>query len=622
MDPAGQFATASTWGMEPAIAARKIAVTALEAVDDSVFLGKKKDDTSFQYLTSTAQQESFLSLFDWRPPDDVLTNTNRYANIEAIASAYETGSLNASQFWYHAEFFETDRLTQDLFPAVLASGGHDFADLLRPHGSTPAVLKNPALICYYLFFPAHEEALDGCSGPDAQHFGDYAGDWGCVAVLIDRATASDLFQPLFIGLTNRNIGLVKQQDGSEVRVGMRVLPWTSALTPDAPDHPSLAVAKGTHALYMRGETPTPVKPFTPDDLARASCGAAEGTPGAFGDYGVGGLAGSVASHAGDIGIVLLKAFACSGLGIPLALTGVGLIAGFAWGIAEAEAQSHPDSAPPIPPPAPSPTVDKVAPANSTGKVIHPVDVTLPNVTPANAVLWPPNGQTIGRRRYDLYVDRDATVLWAGDPRAAGFEGRWGPRVENDDFLRRSGMLFPNFWRMFFDALVIMDVPGGAAPQPVTPTQKPIPQDEGTPIGNATQTVPRSAAYDGNFDKTTAESPTGFDPDGVYIGKRYAQPHRFSGITVQLSSDLGFLANDPTDVRNCTVYGKSDSDPQNPTDGTKLFHFPLPDQAALKVDHLTLFDTTNTYDRVWVTMDDPGEDGLTVFTQVVWYATDS
>lgn len=620
MDPTGQFATASTWGMGPAIAAGKIAVTASETVGDDVFLGKK-DATDFLYLTSTPQQESFLSLFDWRPPDAVLTNASDYANIEAIANAYETGSLNASQFWYHAEFFDTVRL-KSLFATVLASNGHDFADLLKPHGSTPAALKNPALICYYLFFPAHEEALDGCSGPDAQHFGDYAGDWGCVAVLIDQATPSDPFQPLFIGLTNRNIGLVKQPDGSEVRVGMRVLPWTSVPTPDAPDHPSLAVAKGTHALYMRGETPTPVKPFTPDDLARASCGAAEGTPATSGDGAPPDNFGTVSE---DVGIVFLKAIACATLGIP-----AGFIAGFVWGEAEAYARSHPDPAPPIPPPAPSPTVDKVAPNDTTGKVIHPADVTLANVTPANAVPWPTDGETINRRRYDIYVDRDATVLWAGDPQAAGFEGRWGPRVEHDGLLRRSGMLFPNFWRMFFDALVIMDVPGGTAPKPPTPTQKAIPQTDGTPIGNATMRGGLAAAYDGNFGKAWVDSPTNFDPDGVWIGKRFPQSHLFTGITIQLSSDLGVVGTNGR-VRVCRVFGKSDIDPTTPTDGTLLYRIPVvgqnaqagvPDQAGFKKDFLNNFDTTKTYDRVWVTLDNPDGDELAVFTQVVWWATDT
>jgi hypothetical protein len=366
-----------------------------------------------------------------------------------------------------------------------------------------------------------------------------------------------------------------------------------------------------------------VKPFTQDDLARASCGATEDIQ----------AAGSSSDDAGASNLEVGGMFwvkVLGGTSLAWALTGGigaigGLIAGVAWWASEYSRELQPfGAALPPPPEGPSPTVDKVAPANTTGKVIHPADVTLPNVTPANAVAWPTDGTTNGNRRYDLYVDRDATVLWAGDPQAAGFAGRWGPRVEHDSFLRRSGMLFPNFWRMFFDALVIMDVPGGTAPPPPTPTQKPIPQTDGTPIGNATQTVPLSAAYDGNFDKTTAESPTGFDPDGVYIGKRYPQMHRFSGITVRLSSDLGYLGNDPTDVRNCTVYGKSDIDPQNPTDRTVLFRFPapgLPDQAGLKVDYLTGFDTTNTYDRVWVTLDDPGEDGLTVFTQVVWYATD-
>jgi hypothetical protein len=619
IDPTQQFATASTWGAAPVIPAGKIVVTASEAGSDDVFLGKKSASGGFEFLTSSPGQESFLDLFGWRPPDSVLTNASRYANIEAIANAYAQGSLNDGQFWYHAEFFATDRLNS-LFATVLASGGHDFADLLRPHDTAAPVLNNPALICYYLFFPAHEEGLPACSSAEALHFGDYGGDWACVPVLIDQPTTADPFEPLFIGLTNRNIGLVKQPDGSEVRVGMRVKPWSDVPTTDAPDHPSLAVAKGTHALYFRGETPTMVTPFTPDDLARASCGAAEGiqASGSSSDP-------TALGYIGDTALMFAKILA--GTSLAAGLTGglgavVGLVAGFKWWLGEI---STPFGAAPLPVP-PSPTVDTVAPTNSSGKVIHPADVDLPNVAPANAVPWPTDGQTINQRRYDIYVDRDATVLWPDDPQKAGFQGRWGPRVENDSFLRRSGMLFPGFWRMFFDALVLSDLPG-ADPTPPPPTQKAIPQTDGVPIGNATGENTGgpglAAGYDGNFDKTWAQSPSGADKVGVYIGKRFTASHRFTGVEIQLSSDLGFNANDGA-TRNCTVYGKTDVDPTGPTDGDKLFIFPapgVPDQAGYNVKYLSGFDTTNTYDRVWVTLDDSG-DGLSVFTQVVWYATDS
>jgi hypothetical protein len=617
-DPTGQFATAPTWGAAPAIPEANIVATQSEAGVDDVYLGMQNPNGSgFEYLSSSPGHESFLSLFDWRPTDTGLPNPTRYANIEAIATEYSLGALNNSQFRYHAEFFDTDRLT-GLFGGVVASGGHDFADLLKPHETVLPVLRNPSLICYYLFFPAHEEGLPDCDNPDAQHFGDYAGDWACVAVLLDQATPTtdpELSKPMFIGLTNRNIGLVKQPDGSEVRVGMRIKPWASVETPDSPDHASLSVAKGTHAIYLRGDAQGDVAPFTADDLARSSCGVAEQIR-----AGLSFLDGGPGPPFGKAGLLVAKTLAGAALGTKLfpwsggIAAGLGALAGAIWGVAEAAENGEPIASSPGAPAAPSPVVDTLASAGDAGKVIHPADLLPAGVAAANAVPWPSAAVTMNGRSYDIYVDRGATVLWPDDPQNAGYGGRWGPRVENDAFLRRSGMLFPNFWRMFFDALMLTNPPSAA------PVQFPIAQTEGTPIGNAT-TNPNAglaAAYDGNDGKTWAESPTGDSPAGVYIGKSYPTPYRFSGIEIWLSSDLGFNGNDGAQ-RTCTVYGKTGADPANPRDGDQLFTFQVTDTAGLHLSNLAGFEMTATHDRVWVTLDNQ-IDGVSVFTQVVWYAT--
>jgi hypothetical protein len=99
----------------------------------------------------------------------------------------------------------------------------------------------------------------------------------------------------------------------------------------------------------------------------------------------------------------------------------------------------------------SPTVDTVN--TSSGKVVHPKGMRPPDVDQSRAVEWqsqdnfvnPANG-----RRYDSTVDREAQILWPGDPMYKGYTGRWGPRMESDPQTRRAGMRFPNFWLIFFE----------------------------------------------------------------------------------------------------------------------------------------------------------------------------
>jgi hypothetical protein len=187
---------------------------------------------------------------------------------------YQTDlELNASQFWYHAEFFDAVRLRL-LFDFVHDQGGQDLMQLFAAHLGEPAVLTEPALICYYLFFPGHEEGLAGCAGvAEARNYANFAGEWACVAVLFDPDTPDAAYMPKQVGLTRRNVGVIKF-GGREVRSSMRIFPW-SAMQPHATTHPRLIVARGSHDLYLPGEVPKPLEPLTQVDPSAGSCGLAE-----------------------------------------------------------------------------------------------------------------------------------------------------------------------------------------------------------------------------------------------------------------------------------------------------------------------------------------------------------
>src|ERR1700733_10925652 len=183
--------------------------------------------------------------------------------------------LNGSQFWYHAEFFDTPRL-QNLFTELVRSGSaFNFNNLFGSAPGNPPVLTDPALICYYLFYPAHEESLSGCEYAPGQivdtarDFASFAGEWTCIALLLDRPNATSPYVPKWAGLTNRNVGKTSVK-GEEVRSTMRLLPW-GAMDLYQVTHPRFFVGRGSHGLYLPGET-TPPLSFA--DPSAAFCGGA------------------------------------------------------------------------------------------------------------------------------------------------------------------------------------------------------------------------------------------------------------------------------------------------------------------------------------------------------------
>ncbi|MEA2805580.1 MAG: hypothetical protein QOE49_5675, partial [Rhodospirillaceae bacterium] len=354
------------WG-DPVLGAGNISALASEV---GTFLGDP--DTSsppkYQYLETDPDKELFFDVAGWRPE-------NRFADLDHMAARY-AADLKDSQFRYHAEFFDVNRLRQ-LFdsPADVI-----FDALFDPRPGKPAVLTDPALICYYLFYPGHEESLDGCTDVNghplesARDFGSFAGEWSCIALLLDRAVSSDPYAPKWVGLSNRNTGQIDFGMG-EVRSTMRILPW-SAMEVYEVTHPRLNVAKGSHGLYVNGEA-LPVISFT--DPAAANCGAAAPIvdPGDREDTAI-----------WTVGL-MYKFFAGLAVAGPF-----GAAAGLIWGLAES---------PPVFISLAGPNVPAPDTVSNSGFVIYPKGKPPPGLQPGDpnrSAEWKSDPLDIGNRHYD------------------------------------------------------------------------------------------------------------------------------------------------------------------------------------------------------------------------------
>ena len=438
------FATRADWGT-PVVAAGQLGAIDSEA---PVFLGQKDAGASpqFPFLQTNAGQEHFLDVSGWKPYDAGV-------DLDHLASLYATDlGLKDSQFWYHAEFFDAARL-RHLFVAAVDPGGSaiDFTTLFDPTPGNLPVLTDPALICYYLFYPAHEESLSGCEFAPGQpvatarDFASFAGEWSCIAQLLDRANSTASYAPKWVGLTNRNLGMTSV-NGQEVRTTMRLQPW-SAMQLYEGTHPQLNVGLGSHGLYLPNETPPP--PLSFDDPSAAFCGGATSL--------------TLAPPIGDtdyepsIAILYAKLFAGASAGTGwLGLPGgiLGAAAGLVWGIAEFDSNALQEPVGEIP--VLAPTTDTVG---TNGLAVYPKGLRPPNVDPSRAMEWQSDDNvTIAGRTYFFTVDRATQVLWGDDPDGQGYTGRWGADVVEDPQNRRSGMAFPKFWQIFFEALVRNDVP--------------------------------------------------------------------------------------------------------------------------------------------------------------------
>jgi hypothetical protein len=365
----------------------------------------------------TPVEERFLELGGWRDRNGTPQSTvsagkwpNAYANRDEIRSRYANDpDLRDSQFWYQAELFDTNRL---LHLAERTS------DLYKIASS----LKHPALLCYYLFFPEHEQAVVGGSFT-AKEVGGYAGQWGCVALLFERDDEQDEYtRPSYIGTTGSpTIPPQPQASDDEHRVTMKVAPWKPESPVKTDGHPHLYVSRGTHSLYLddAGHAVDPFPTAKPVD---------EGT--SDGQY-------TEVLDNPDFAIIMVKILAG-----PVGWIAAGIEAltrdvnmGIATGL--------------------SGTPDKVpddAATNPGGITVHPAGMVPPKEWTKAQAWRSAQGQQINGRQYDFIVDRRAQSWWPSDNGRSGFRGRWGPRVEGDRLPRRAGMRFPEFWRLFLVAL--------------------------------------------------------------------------------------------------------------------------------------------------------------------------
>jgi hypothetical protein len=430
-------------------------------------------------LLDNADAERFLDPAGWMAGSDpagyigdavnAATET-RHADIDFLAVAYSAAdaALTASRFWYHAEVFSAARLNR----------------LIRDRGKTNqdrlAALKDPALVCYYLFFPGHDQPLEGCDSMAGRLWASCVGAWACVAVLLEGDGNQNNYDASLIGLTAGNAGLLDFL-GEQRRLGMQVFDWdlVTKVTRPRPnaafgEHPRIFVARGTHGL-CRDQNARPLPEFSPTDVSSSSCGEYERLAAAFAAE-----AAERADREEDDRIMVGKFIAAATAGAvggsfmgPLgALGGAiagGLYAGTVANLLEGSVVMARLAGLQPPAPVAGTQFDRPPGPGEIGTVIHPHGVDPPDAPVNGRQQWPRlNAQNpdderkldtvIDGRSYSLWVansgDPDSRPVWlpSEDPNTPSFRGRWGNRVENDPFNRRVGMRFPEFWFIFINAL--------------------------------------------------------------------------------------------------------------------------------------------------------------------------
>jgi hypothetical protein len=253
---------------------------------------------AFPFLFNSGPDEVFLELSGWTDGIDVSTSSqNHFANLDKIEKLHNSTSaaesdalLKNSRFWYHAEAFDEARLR-------LLMAGANSSPAFQQLFPTLRNLKGPSeplLLCYYLFFPGHVAGLDDCEDVEnSDKFGSFAGEWACVAILLNNETTdfsvtgapvTEKWAPIAIGLTSRNVGDIEFL-GGERRVGMHVFDFDASVQTVAHDrgfgkqqgiHTRLFVSQGMHGLYLQPSfMGQPVELFTPDDSAAQFCGETE-----------------------------------------------------------------------------------------------------------------------------------------------------------------------------------------------------------------------------------------------------------------------------------------------------------------------------------------------------------
>ncbi len=204
---------------EPIVHSKKISGRSDEP---GTFLGESQGG-AFPFLFATGSDEGFLGEPWIDGPNVAPGSDNRFAFLEQLNSLYNLPSspadplLHDSRFWYHAEAFDASRLrllmaSQDapadfkaLFPTLLA----------------PPEDGAPLLLCYYLFFPGHDEPLENCPARRrSSHVRQLCRRMGVHLDSLQmppdrsqhhhrRTVGDDVCFPVAVGLTSRNVGDIR-----------------------------------------------------------------------------------------------------------------------------------------------------------------------------------------------------------------------------------------------------------------------------------------------------------------------------------------------------------------------------------------------------------------------------
>ena len=254
------FDDKANWNQPPQIAKGMIAALngAKELAGGKTWLGQAGADFGVASLPIDPQQpppkeEHFLEFVGWEPvanPPVTATTNNRHA---ALRPNEYTVALEKSYPWYYVEYLDNkDLLGYTANPNITTNGLNVYTTV----ANNPA-LNVPRMILYHLFYPLHQETLEGCeSAGEGQLFGTYAGEWSCIAILLDQTGVV----PLFIGLTSRNTGNPAIVASEDHRIGMTVFEWKDVQSVNDATmhpHPKIFVSLGAHGYYLSDRHPNP-----------------------------------------------------------------------------------------------------------------------------------------------------------------------------------------------------------------------------------------------------------------------------------------------------------------------------------------------------------------------------
>lgn len=371
-------------------------------------------------------EDRFLQLVGWEPfvaaPNDVTgTTDNRHPTL--LPMGYDAAMLGGRP-WYFVDYF--DHAAVSSLAAEAPPNAPDLPKLIN------MISNNLSLLVYHFFYALHEEPLEGCEDwGEGKLFGTFAGSWTSVAVLIDASA-----NPVYIGVTSRNVGAPKTTLDDEQRVGIQVFNWKEV--EGVGEHPKIYVSKGTHGNYLKAGT-FDLKAFTPGDIdiGKGSCGVIE----SLDDVIAGTEIPASEGEDPDYAIMVVKAILTLGFGLLFSEDINGRYG------ATALLSPNPNQLP----------KDQTGGPNF-GLILRPRGVDFAETANAAQVVdWPTEmpADDDANPRFDFIVDRDTQLWWAPRRNLLGYAGRWGPSVTNDPKRRRSGMRLPIFGLMFLEALATL-----------------------------------------------------------------------------------------------------------------------------------------------------------------------